>query len=148
MSKEKNGIRLVPLVLMIIVLLIIAGVAFYVVVQNADGVQKNPGTSINNGEGSSVRTSYADASSKVKLIFELCEANYQTELAKGNVTDRSEVFTASNIISLLNEYNVTGNTQNSLGEIDLINGITVNYGGEYKFLVRVSNSGIVTVIED
>lgn len=145
MWKEEKGITLVALVLIIVVLLIIAGVALSVMVQNNDNLTPNPKVSTSNN--SSNGTMYEDAKAKVQLIFELYEAKYQTELAKGNVIYRSQVFTAESIAETLEEYNIKGNTKSSLGPIDVIDGVTIKYGNEYVFLVRVSDNGIVTVIE-
>ena len=144
MLKEEKGITLVALVLIIVILLIITGVAISVVVQNADMPILNQSTNISSD---TAKTSYEDASDKVKLVFELCEANYQIDLAKGDATDRRQVFTADTLLGMLENYNITGNTLRSLGEVDLEDGVVVNYNNEYTFLVRVSNGGMVTVIE-
>lgn len=142
MLKQEKGITLVALILIIFALLFLSGIAIAVIFQNNDSLSSNP-----TGGNSSIVTSYDDAQAKVKLIFELFEANYQTELVKGNVASRSEVFTADKIIQELEEYSIIGNSVSSLGNIDLLNGITINYSGEYTFLVRVSNTGIVTVLQ-
>ena len=145
MLKEEKGVTLVMLVLIIVVLLILSGVAISVVIQNNDALTPNQNLGLSSKRDASI--SYEDAKSKVKLIFELYEANYQIELSKGNVTNRNQVFTAESIAEVLEEYNVTGNTESSLGEIDLNEGITVNHGEEYTFLVKVSSNGMVTVTE-
>ena len=144
MLKEEKGITLVALVLVIVILLIITGVAISVVVQNADMTILNQSTNISSDTS---KIGYEDASDKVKLVFELCEANYQIDLAKGDATDRKQVFTADTLLGMLENYNITGNTLRSLGEVDLEDGVVINYNNEYTFLVRVSNGGMVTVIE-
>ena len=146
MLKEEKGMTLVSLVLIIVVLLIIAGVGVKVVVQNSDVLVNKPNSSENNSSVNA-QTTFEDARDKVKLVFELCEANYQIDLSKGDATDRSQVFTAETILGMLENYNIEGNTLRSLGEMNLSKGVTVNYGNEYTFIVRVSNGGMVTVIE-
>lgn len=146
MFKQEKGITLVALVLVIVVLLIISGVSISVVVQNSDLPvgSKNTNTSVSN---SKTNTSFEDAKDKVKLIFELCEANYQIDLAKGDATDRSQVFTAETILGMLQEYNIKGNTLNSLGQINVTEGVTIKYNQDFTFIVRVSTGGMVTVIK-
>ena len=145
MLREEKGITLVALVLVIVVLLILAGVSIAVVVQNNNSITPNPSVGIDNSNV--VKTNQDDAQTKVKLIFELLEANYQTELAKGTVIDRTVVFTSDKILESLTKYDIQGNTQSSLGQINLTTGVTVNYNDEYTFLVKVSDYGIVTVTE-
>lgn len=147
MLREEKGITLVALVLVIVVLLILAGVSIAVVVQNNNSITPNPNMAIDSLNPNSVKTKQDDAQTKVKLIFELLEANYQTELAKGTVIDRTVVFTSDKILESLTKYDIQGNTQSSLGQINLTTGVTVNYNDEYTFLVKVSDYGIVTVTE-
>ncbi len=147
MLKEEKGITLVALVLIIVVLLILAGVSIAVVVENSDGISPKLNSNLNDDAVSDVTTNLEEAETKVRLVFELLEANYQTDFAKGIVTDRSERFTATNIISSLTKYGISGNTQSSLGNINLTEGITVNYNDAYTFIVRVNDYGIVSVIE-
>lgn len=145
MWKEEKGITLVALALIIVVLLIIAGVSISVALQNSGSISL-PNQSAG-GNSDTAPISYEDAEDKVRLIFELCESYYQIDLAKGDATDRSQVFTHQTILGMLDNYNIEGNTESTLGEIDLTNGVTINYGDYYTFLVRVSNGGMVTVIE-
>ena len=147
MFKEEKGITLVALVLTIAILLILTGVSIAVVIQNSDAISAEPSLTIDELNPNVVSTSHEDAVTKVKLIFELLESNYQTDLAKGTVVDRTEKFTAANILETLTEYNIKGNTESSLGVINLTTGVTVNYNNEYTFLVKVSDYGIVSVID-
>lgn len=147
MLKEEKGITLVALVLIIVVLLILSGVAISVVVQNSDNMLQTPKGSMNIVSSDTATISYEDARDKVKLVFELCEANYQIDLAKGDVTDRKEVFTSQTLLGMFEEFNVPGNTSVTLGDIDLTQGVKVNYGDEYTFIVRVSVGGMVTVVQ-
>lgn len=147
MFREEKGITLVALVLTIVVLLILSGISIAVVIQNTDGVSHNPSKTLNDLNPNVATTTHEDAETKVKLIFELLEANYQTELARGTIAERNEKFTAANIIEALTEYNVKGNTESSLGVVDISNGVTINYGNDYTFIVKVSEYGIVSVMD-
>ena len=144
MLREEKGITLVGLVLIIVVLLILSGVAVSVFIQNSGSITPNPK---NNKNATVSATNYYDAKEKLKLIFELYEEKYQTELAKGNIVDREDVFTANSIAKTLEDYRIKGNTVDSLENMDLSSGVTIYYGDQYTFIVRVSNTGIVTVLE-
>ena len=147
MLKEEKGITLVALVLIIVVLLILSGVAISVVVQNSDNMLQTPKGSMDIVSSDTATITYEDARDKVKLVFKLCEANYQIDLAKGDATDRKEVFTSQTLLRMFEEYNVPGNTSVTLGDIDLTQGVKVNYGDEYTFIVRVTAGGMVTVVQ-
>lgn len=143
MLKEQKGITLVALVLLIVILLIIAGVSIAAYVGNGDNVSKTTKNSAQNTFGNSDKE---NAETIVKLVFEVLEANYETELAKGNLTSRAEMFTAEKISTKLAEYDISGNTKTTLGNVNITSGVKINYNNKFTFTVSVDDFGDVKII--